>query len=414
LEEGRKLTADDNTISKMPREYINYLMGLANGDNFNSCADNQNENKRSNNNCISSREYKKYIETRMWHVPTVPPNKTHLEFLLLCAGFKLHQSEVQAREMPYDSPNKDNYPSDAEFKVVTYKVYGSSEDDSDDSNDSSCSMSSISYNSAYEPFRNFKVPKEVKGWGWVAKKKEKKRNVDDDDRANEKVNELKNLYGSFDETALVSLGMLIEECMNVTLFPLARDHVSRCRMLDHLKHHQEEHDKIETGQQEFLSTSNDPYTQWTLPPDEAIAHLCQRFRHKKQQHSKNAYLPSSSSSLGGMSMNCSRTTNSSRKSNQEPSEAWCESHGFDYDFVVNNIDLFEQFIRDPDERMIKQHIEYYHQHENSVKRALAKASLNQMEDTSVENDELESWPIPEIHMPVSGIDIEESVTSSSS
>ncbi len=429
LEEGRKLNADDTYCSKLSIRSISNLIGFANGDNYdNSCVRemHSSSNNKINDTNVSDRsvfkesgincsELKKFIETRMWHVPNIPMKQTHLEFILLCAGLKLCQSEAQAGERNdcddeevISNENENN----GEYKVVMYKVDGSDNDDncsSDDSDDDS-NMSSLSFDSVYEHFRDFKLPKQVQGWKWKAVTKDsvqshsyssqKKKNEVNKNCVKEKERELKNLHSSFDETALVCLGMLIEECMNVSLLPLARDHVLRCRMLESLKKDNEDGSTINIGLKESNCTSSDnPFAQWTLPPDEAIVQLCQCF---KQRQRKSTFPPLSSFSSKDISSNYWRRATHSHNSN-DPIQGWCKSHGFDSDFVIHNMDLFEQFIRGPAQRAAQKNMEYHVKNENEVVRALAKSFLT--------DNDIDSWPIPEIEILHSMMNSKESESS---
>lgn len=60
------------------------------------------------------------------------------------------------------------------------------------------------------------------------------------------------LWGSFDQSALVAVGMVMEDVLTASLLPLAEQHVQRCRT---------------------INDRNEAFTQWTLPPLEAIAKL---------------------------------------------------------------------------------------------------------------------------------------------
>ena len=102
------------------------------------------------------------------------------------------------------------------------------------------------------------------------------------------------LYESFGDSALVAIGMFVEEMITASLLPLAGLHVLRCRELEKQKSLQDEED--EWGQyrrdhagpitilhpitcQEItydprnIDKEEDPFVAWTLPPEEAMIKL---------------------------------------------------------------------------------------------------------------------------------------------
>jgi hypothetical protein len=74
------------------------------------------------------------------------------------------------------------------------------------------------------------------------------------------------LYRQFDQSALVSLGICLEEMMTASLLPLACAHVRRCRAL-------EEEEEQQEGTNDDGAAREDVLTAWTLPPEEAILKL---------------------------------------------------------------------------------------------------------------------------------------------
>ena len=61
------------------------------------------------------------------------------------------------------------------------------------------------------------------------------------------------LWESFDTSALVALGVALEEMLTASLLPLAEQHVRRCRSLE--------------------SEDDQAFVEWTLPPEEAVLKL---------------------------------------------------------------------------------------------------------------------------------------------
>ncbi|KAL3797698.1 hypothetical protein HJC23_000243 [Cyclotella cryptica] len=81
------------------------------------------------------------------------------------------------------------------------------------------------------------------------------------------------LLGCLDSSALVSIGITIEEVMTAALMPLAKAHVERCRRLERLNNLQS-HDGLEQEDKEGTTQScMDPFVAWTLPIVEAITEL---------------------------------------------------------------------------------------------------------------------------------------------
>eukprot|EP00970_Alexandrium_tamarense_P002706 scaffold377_cov193-Alexandrium_tamarense.AAC.15 len=81
------------------------------------------------------------------------------------------------------------------------------------------------------------------------------------ERYSDKASEKEHLWSNFDPSALVSMGVAVEEMMTSALMPLAKAHVLRCR-------------RLETEQSTFnLDRSKGSFTAWTLTPSEAVTEL---------------------------------------------------------------------------------------------------------------------------------------------
>jgi hypothetical protein len=81
------------------------------------------------------------------------------------------------------------------------------------------------------------------------------------------------LLEKFDISALIAIGMLVEEMITVSLLPLAQDHVNRCRALEQVEDDHSSNNKRKRQQQTYDMKQQHSFFQWTLPPDEAIAKL---------------------------------------------------------------------------------------------------------------------------------------------
>jgi len=80
------------------------------------------------------------------------------------------------------------------------------------------------------------------------------------------IQRIETLYNSFDQTALIAFGMLVEEIMTATLLPLAQAHVARCRRL------QKEDSESKTVGDRVPRTSP-AHAEFILPADEALLNL---------------------------------------------------------------------------------------------------------------------------------------------
>jgi len=243
LEEGRKEIADENIIQQMPIYEISNLVGIANG-----LAVKEGTEEMSNE------------QTRMWHIPHVPPQPKHLDFILKCAASKLHTSEMQAKERCAQLQKA----STGYYEKVEFRVDEDSSDEEGIIDDCFSDDDSI-----YKKFKDFKPMKKVSGWKYENKGNKTQHKTKKDDRWKK----YQDIYTNFDETALISLGMLYEECLVESLLPLARKHVERCRSIDDssLK------TRNQTSQTGYNKANNKTaFDQWTLPPEEAITQIFQR------------------------------------------------------------------------------------------------------------------------------------------
>merc|ERR1712207_82344 len=87
---------------------------------------------------------------------------------------------------------------------------------------------------------------------------EEENDCNNQEMKNNKSNHLNtdSLYNSFDQSALLALGVLIEEMTTSMLLPLAKQHVQRCQEI-----------------QKQEGNSKKYYNELTIPPEEAIINL---------------------------------------------------------------------------------------------------------------------------------------------
>lgn len=119
------------------------------------------------------------------------------------------------------------------------------------------------------------------------------------------------LWQCFDTSALVAMGMILEEMLTASLLPLAEQHVRRCRGLD---------------------TDDQAFQHWTLPAEEAVMEIVRR----------------SSNNL------CSGTLPTSKPATRCLSEAaspplkqlkvWCNSHGCSLEDARKNWRIYKTFL----------------------------------------------------------------------
>ena len=260
------------------------------------------------------------VHTRLWHVPDVPQKPSFLDFLGFCASMKLKQTELCG-----------SAASGGKFEVSEFR-HGSEPEKDDSSSDD---------DSTYEELKK----ENEERWNgarigtWHASEEEKKAHEE----------ECQHLQLQFDETAAVAIGVLSEECMISSLLPLARKHVSRCRILD-LDVHNAESKPV-----------GDSAMQWILPPDEAIIRIS--LEKKGEVLPSQVFIPSSrppsvstrirtdfevttlAELLNGRQISTSPSVAEERKKTKY-AKVWCKENGFETDFVLNNMELFRLFIND--------------------------------------------------------------------
>ena len=89
---------------------------------------------------------------------------------------------------------------------------------------------------------------------------------------NEEIGPYQSTLGQLDTSALVAMGMILEEAITANLLPLAEYHVQRCRALEQLE---EEYEQKKEALGEYIPSNHErtSFHQWTLPPEEAIFNI---------------------------------------------------------------------------------------------------------------------------------------------
>jgi len=181
---------------------------------------------------------------------------------------------------------------------------------------------------------------------------------------------LRDLKESFDTSALVAVGMVLEEMLTATFLPLAQLHVQRCRRMEELTPRNEEA----------------AFQDWTLPPEEALVKIIEDREFEfsatgvaclptaapptriappgtKSEESSNDDLMREWCKSRGLNMafmenragGCPPPTevyDLDYSNNVYPTipvrrlQSWCQSRDFDADFVQKNADIFRLFLSD--------------------------------------------------------------------
>jgi hypothetical protein len=144
----------------------------------------------------------------------------------------------------------------------------------------------------------------------------------------DKNRQLYHLFQSFDQSALVALGMSLEEIFTASLMPLAKAHVRMCRR---------------DGEED----NDEGLDRWTLPPEECILEIA------KQAKNGETLLPSIApplrTSVAGDRPQCSVLNQPSIGEQQiMATKSWAESHDLEVAFLQKNKEIFRAFEPDTD------------------------------------------------------------------
>ena len=155
------------------------------------------------------------------------------------------------------------------------------------------------------------------------------------------------LIKTFDDSAAVAIGMLLEESITASLLPLAELHVIRCRQLEN----EREDNSFQTNLHTVTGTSctvnghagrpcnaECPFDQWTLPPEEAIQRSVSELRTESTMGSPTAVPPARWLDKD------SKSSASSNSPMIDAVQTWCRTHGLSLSLVNNNMDIFKIFL----------------------------------------------------------------------
>jgi hypothetical protein len=136
-------------------------------------------------------------------------------------------------------------------------------------------------------------------------------------------------WESFDQSALIAIGIALEEMITTNLLPLAQLHVNRCRELE-----------VIPGSEERL------FSEWTLPPEEAVEKLVENA--KSQQAEPEVCLATAYPSTRTMIPHAPGTSLLNQplaeRRNKEARLVWCQALGLDPAFVKSNMEMLRIFL----------------------------------------------------------------------
>jgi hypothetical protein len=135
-------------------------------------------------------------------------------------------------------------------------------------------------------------------------------------------------WESFDQSALIAIGIALEEMITTNLLPLAQLHVNRCRQLEAIP-----------GNEEKL------FSEWTLPPEEAVEKLVEK---AKSQQEPEVCLATACPSTRTMIPHAPGTSllnqPSAERRNKDALLVWCRALGMESAFVKNNMETLSIFL----------------------------------------------------------------------
>jgi hypothetical protein len=135
-------------------------------------------------------------------------------------------------------------------------------------------------------------------------------------------------WESFDQSALTAIGFALEEMITTNLLPLAQLHVKRCRQLEAIP-----------GNEAKL------YSEWTLPPEEAVEKLVEK---AKSQQEPGVCLATAYPSTRSMIPHAPGTSLLNQplaeRRNKDARLVWCRALGMESAFVKNNMETLRIFL----------------------------------------------------------------------
>jgi SHAQKYF class myb-like DNA-binding protein len=135
-------------------------------------------------------------------------------------------------------------------------------------------------------------------------------------------------WESFDQSALVAIGIALEEMVTTNLLPLAQLHVNRCRQLEAIP-----------GNEEKL------FSEWTLPPEEAVEKLVEKAKSQQEPGVclATAY-PSTRSIIPHAPGTSLLNQSTAERRSRDARLVWCRALGMEPAFVKNNMEALSIFL----------------------------------------------------------------------
>jgi len=291
------------------------------------------------------------------HMPSPPPKPSHLIFLSQCAERKLKQTEENIQKRA----------EEARSLMRLDHIRSSKKVHSDDSSSflSHC-LSSSDDDSDYNTFfKSFVKSKTMEHRSVRRPKGFHNRGKDESQSQSNEATKALNVFMTMDKTALISVGVMIEEAMTAMMLPLAREHVAHCRRLEAREERVRDCCEVRDRwpewkkQQVILGKVKDSsFVDWTLPPICAIANLSRKhidrgatspFRHAYLSSSlppsmtlKNTTTKRTKEEISGLVT--SKDTDEREGAEQKAIDHWGDMHGFNMDFISKNTNLFQIFL----------------------------------------------------------------------
>ncbi len=281
------------------------------------------------------------INTRLWHVPNIPPKPSFLDFLSRCTSMKVAQQKLSGAKT-------DKSRNNGSGTSVAIENDSSGMDEGD---------------MTKQP-----CPEDIQ------KSKESASEVSGDAKYHKKMDKSKTDGMLMDETAAVAIGILAEECLISALLPLAKEHATRCRQLDQ-------------NSPSYEKNRSSSFVEWMLPSDQAMANLSDFEQDNSDGYSKVINLSSSQRPSVESIELALKHSQGMRDEKKIYFEQWCGRNGLEPDFVRNNVDFFRSFVGNvnapsPEER--KASLEE------------AKRAIRDTVETGSQLNNSESFPIPRI------------------
>ncbi|KAL7578297.1 hypothetical protein ACA910_012709 [Epithemia clementina (nom. ined.)] len=132
------------------------------------------------------------------------------------------------------------------------------------------------------------------------------------------------LVSAFDQSALVALGICLEEMITATLLPLAEAHTQRCKQ-----------------QQEV--TGNDWTDQWTLPPEDSILAMSKQPCPRNEKATLPTLSPPTLTAVPGEKSYSIMNLPLEGEVEVAAIRNWAKAHGLSEEFVQDNKDIFHVF-----------------------------------------------------------------------